>query len=70
MNNRKSKNHAEETARQHLVLLAKAMLRGDLSFFEGAPQILRLKGEVGGVSDRDPDFDAFMVIVSETDHLP
>jgi len=63
-------NEYEVQARQSLVELADAMLEGRLSFFEGAVQVLLLKSAVGGVADRDPDFDAFLVIKSETDHLP
>ncbi|QRX81606.1 DUF2489 domain-containing protein [Glaciimonas sp. PAMC28666] len=70
MKNRKASNEIEEIARQNLVTLAEAMLDGDLSFFEGAIEVLTLKEKVGGVVDRDPDFDAFLVIRSETDHLP
>ena len=29
-----------------------------------------LQSQVGGLDDRDADFDAFAVIASETDHLP
>ncbi len=28
------------------------------------------KNQLGGVVDKDPDFDTFVVIQSETDHLP
>lgn len=33
-------------------------------------QVLHLKSAVSGVANRDPDFDAFLVIESETDHVP
>jgi hypothetical protein len=63
-------NEMEVEAREELLALASAMLDGKVSFFEGAAEILRLKSKVGGVSDCDPDFDAFVVIQSGTDHLP
>lgn len=63
-------NEVEILPRSRLVLLAQAMLAGQLSFFEGAVQVLALKNQLGGVADKDPDFDAFIVIQSETDHLP
>jgi hypothetical protein len=63
-------NVPEAQAREALVALASAMLDGQLSYFEGAVQVLRLRSVVGGISDRDPDFDAFVLIESETDHLP
>ncbi|MFL9999281.1 DUF2489 domain-containing protein, partial [Paraburkholderia sediminicola] len=56
--------------RHGLVRLAHAMLDGNLSFSEGAVQILAVKSRLSGIADRDPDFDAFLVIMSETDHLP
>jgi hypothetical protein len=46
------------------------MLNGELSFVEGAMQVLAIKSRLSGVADRDPDFDVFAVIQSETDHLP
>ena len=63
-------NESERKARQTLVTLAKAMINKDLSFFEGAPKILSLKDDIGGIYDKDQDFDVFVVILSETDHLP
>jgi len=50
--------------------LAKQMLAGRLSYFEGAVEVWSLHSEVGGVGDHDPDFMAFLAIVSDTDHLP
>jgi hypothetical protein len=70
MKDRKTINETELEVRQRLVSLANAMLEGTLSFFEGAPKVHELKDKVGGVADRDEDFDAFLVIQSETDHLP
>lgn len=63
-------NVPEAQAREALVALASAMLEGRLSYSEGAVQVLRLRPIVGGIADRDPDFDAFVLIESETDHLP
>ncbi len=48
----------------------RSMLSGELPFVEGAVQVLRLKSQVGGIGDHDKDFNAFVVIESETDHLP
>lgn len=70
MTDRSAINEAESEARTNLVALAKAMLDGTLSYFEGAPKVLELRNQIGGVRDRDEDFDAFVVIQSETDHLP
>lgn len=63
-------NDLEAKARKELVALAEEMIDGRLSFFEGAPKVLALKESIGGIADRDRDFDAFVVISSETDHLP
>ncbi|WP_175941832.1 DUF2489 domain-containing protein [Burkholderia pyrrocinia] len=63
-------NEGETLDRSRLVLLAQAMLDGNLSFFEGAVQVLAIKNRLSGIADRDPDFDAFVAIQSETDHLP
>lgn len=60
----------ERFARRELVELARAMLRGELSFLDGAEDILRLRGRIGGIPDDDPDFTDFVLIESETDHLP
>lgn len=56
--------------RRQLVSLAQEMLQGTLSFFEGASQILAVRSKLQGISERDPDFDVFVAICSETDHLP
>ncbi|PJO24578.1 DUF2489 domain-containing protein [Burkholderia glumae] len=63
-------NEGETLERSRLVSLAQAMLDGKLSFFEGAVQVLAIKSRLSGIADRDPDFDAFVAIQSETDHLP
>ena len=62
-------NESEEVARQNLVALCRAMLAGELSFFEGAIQVCALSSSIR-VSENDPDIMAFVVIESETDHLP
>jgi len=56
--------------REKLVTLAERMLTGELSFFEGAAQMVEIKKSIEAIPDRDPDFDAFTLIGSETDHLP
>lgn len=63
-------NETELSAREKLVTLAKEMIDGELSYFEGAQKVLALKKSIGGVTDKDPDFNAFVAISSETDHLP
>jgi hypothetical protein len=60
----------EIDARRQLVALAEAMLIGEVSYFDGAPKVCALQCRVGGVQSGDPDFEAFDVISSETDHLP
>ncbi len=70
MIDRPALNDQEAEAMDALVTLAAAMLAGHISYFEGAVQVLRLKPAVGGVANRDVDFDAFVVIESESDHLP
>jgi hypothetical protein len=62
-------NEYEEVARQNLVALCRAMLTGKLSFFEGAIQVCSLRSSIR-VSENDPDIMAFVVVESETDHLP
>jgi hypothetical protein len=64
------KNENGTSARRRLVTVAQATLDGDLSFLEGAAQVLALKNRLDVVADRDPDFDVFVVIRSATDHLP
>ena len=59
----------EREARTEIAEVARAMMRGDLSFIVGARRLLYLKA-IGRVDDDDPDFDPFIVIDSETDALP
>lgn len=63
-------NENETIECRRLVVLAQAMLDGNLSFIEGAVQVLAIKNQLGRVAERDPDFGVFLVIRSETDHLP
>jgi hypothetical protein len=70
MPDRAPRNADEVESRRQLVALAASLLAGQLSYLEGAPQVQALLRKVGGVDDRDPDFDAFVLISSETDHLP
>ncbi len=57
-------------ARSELVTLAQAMLDVKLTFLEGAVCVLALKEQISNVVDDNPDFLAFVLISSETDHLP
>ena len=70
MNDRKAINETEAEARKQLVILAHAMLDGTLSYFEGASKVIEIKDRIGGVQERDEDFDTFAAIQCETDHLP
>lgn len=63
-------NEGELLNRRQLTALARAMLAGELSFFEGALQVVNIKHRLSGIADDDPDFRIFLVILSETDHLP
>ena len=64
-------SHGEFVAkeRQRLVTLCRAMLSGEVSFFEGAVQVCSLSGNIDA-PEADPDLEAFQLIRSETDHLP
>ena len=63
-------NDSANQTRQHLLELLHAMLNGELSYFEGAAQVVSIDRQLLGISERDPDFDKFVLIRSETDHLP
>jgi hypothetical protein len=63
-------NEREMMERRRLVEVAHAMLDGKLSFLEGAVQVHAIKNRLIGMAERDPDFGAFLLIMSETDHLP
>ena len=60
----------EIEARRELVALARAMLSGELPYLEGADRVYTLRGRLSSSLDADEDLQAFMVISSETDHLP
>lgn len=64
-------SHEEHVAsvRAELVVLAHSMLSGSLPYLEGAIRVVKLR-RAAEVPDRDPEFEAFVVIESETDHLP
>ena len=64
------KRKSDFQARINLVRLAKKMISGELSFFEGSLLVMDLRIEISGIPLRDEDFDAFFLIYSETDHLP
>lgn len=55
---------------EYAVFLANKMRNKELSFFEGAVRMAPLRFDIRGVDDFDEDFIAFVVISSETDHLP
>lgn len=65
-----SKEICDSVAQAQLAQIALAMLAGNLSFIEGADQILAVNERLGGALGSDPDFRVFSVIQSETDHLP
>ena len=64
-------SHSEFVAaeRKKLLTLCQAMLSGEIFFFEGAAQVCSLRHNIE-VAEDDPDLRAFVVIQSETDHLP
>lgn len=63
-------SHEEYVAatRAKVVALARSMLEGKTSFLEGAIQMRRFEREVD-VPERDPDFEVFNIIESDTDWL-
>jgi hypothetical protein len=63
-------NPGEVVARNQLAQIVRAMLRREQTFFEGARVVVELRSQIGGVQESDPDFNAFVLIYSETDHLP
>lgn len=70
MSDRQAMTEFETVARRSVVALANSMLDGNLSFVEGAVQVAALKWQVGGIAADDADFNVFVGIASETDHLP
>jgi propanediol dehydratase large subunit len=67
MNDREAINEEETEARRKLVSFAKATLEGTVSYLEGSSKVLEVKNQIGGVRDRDDDFDVFVVIQSDID---
>jgi hypothetical protein len=59
----------EESFRQKIVITARKMLDGELSFIEGARVLIEFRF-IGNTETTDPDMLAFVVIDSETDALP
>ena len=57
-------------ARRELISLAQAMLDGELSYLEGTAKILRVLKMLSDIEEPDRDMDVFILISSETDHLP
>ena len=70
MSDRPAMNENEREARRQLVELVRRLLRGDLSFLEGTEEVRHLRHEIGGILERDVDFNVFEGISSEIDHLP
>lgn len=60
----------DQLAGASLVQVAREMLSGELSFFDGALKVVALQADIEGLQERDKDFDVFALICSETDHLP
>lgn len=56
--------------RRQLVTVLQQMLSKEMSYFEGSREVFRLRSEIDDVSNSDPDFNSFVVIYSETMHLP
>lgn len=63
-------NLDELTAEAYAVYLAKQMLSKKMSFFEGAARMAPLRHDIDGLEYTDEDFLVFVLISSETDHLP
>jgi hypothetical protein len=57
------------TPQQRVVETASAILRGELGVIQGARLLCSLQARVSSVH-HDPDFLPFIVIDTETDHLP
>jgi Protein of unknown function (DUF2489) len=55
---------------RQLVTVLQQMLNKEISYFEGSREVFRLRSEIDDVSNSDPDFNSFVVIYSETMHLP
>jgi hypothetical protein len=59
---------ARQRARRTISIIARRMLAGRVSYLDGARALLRLRAKAG--LEDDPTFTAFVLIESETDHLP
>ncbi len=70
MMDRAARTQEEIDARKRVVEVAMSILTGSMTYLDGAEHIWSLSHAVGGVANDDPDFRAFSVISSETDHLP
>ncbi|WP_341648831.1 hypothetical protein [Thauera humireducens] len=57
------------SVRKRIGELVQAMSIGEVCFLEGARLLSSLHHEAA-VADDDPDFQVFVAIASETDHLP
>jgi hypothetical protein len=64
-------SHDEYVAmqRRRVTGLAKQILSGDIDVLDGSSQMLRLCGEID-VDFNDEDVRAFILVESETEHLP
>ena len=60
---------AVESARRRVAQVAQDVLAGHLDIFTAAQELSRLRHDVD-VGEDDEDFLAFVLIDSETDHLP
>ena len=60
----------EWKAEEYAVFLAKSMLAGELSFWEGSIKMAPLRWCIDDVEEFDDDFLAFVLISSETEQLP
>ena len=70
MNDFSAQDYWEAKARKALVEILRAMLNKKLSFIEGSRIVNGYRFLIGDVQDLDPDFVPFVLIDSETDHLP
>ena len=57
------------SVRKRVGAVAFGMLNGEVEFLEGAIELASLRHEAA-VEENDQDFNAFVVIASETDNLP
>jgi hypothetical protein len=69
MSSRPSHEDYVRSVHAQIVQTAQAMLDGRTSFIVGARRLLALRDESGPASDAS-DFEAFVIIDSETDELP